>query len=687
MSTTQLPNSEMEGFTARLVDIADRAVAMTGAQGAAIALAQGSSLITSASCGECAPDIGLPVSPTSFAGRCFAEAVPLVCEDTENDERVNPEGCRILGIRSMIAVPVRHRERILGVLAVFAGQPGHFSDGRLRLVRTLATIVGDLVQRMPSGMALGSTPGEKAAAVPGDGAEDSRIVLHSLSSMESSGSEATESPVEAPPAIAQPLEAVSAAFSKRSPAPTQPEPAARVEQIVSPMPRPVDVMVPVAAPEPFQRPADAALPIPVEFVKTAVKRPEQKAESAPAVAKPAPVQESKPVAPPSAKPTAVVGSSNALKRVSLPPLRKGLGAKGAELVLPAEEPATKAVELQPVAAPVSPVAEPPQLKQAAPGKRPVSPLKPAAAVAASSPGTDTKKETRETKAEPRVEAQKPAPAHAEVLAAQTDSANVIVPRAPLSEYGAPAPRSWKAIASFAATLLLAGIFTGLWLLYARTKPAGKLAEAPVSTPVTPAPAVASSTIPAAATPAAPAPAISTPRTVAKEAASKLAAAAVNVPANLPAKEAEKPAAKSQPAVVPVAATTRPSATASRREEAEIAPPPPAPTPAAAPALMANVQPYVPSAPVAAATLPAQLIKKVPPTYPQIAAVARAGGKVELNATVNQDGKIGKITVLSGNPLLREAAISAVKQWVYKPATRNGEPIESTVAVEINFAGR
>jgi protein TonB len=103
--------------------------------------------------------------------------------------------------------------------------------------------------------------------------------------------------------------------------------------------------------------------------------------------------------------------------------------------------------------------------------------------------------------------------------------------------------------------------------------------------------------------------------------------------------------------------------------------------------VANIQPYIPSAPVVGATLPAQLIKKVPPTYPQIAAIARTKGKVELSATVNKDGKIGKITVTSGNPMLRDAAISAVKQWVYKPATRNGEPVESTVAVEINFAGR
>ncbi|MDP9267629.1 MAG: energy transducer TonB [Acidobacteriota bacterium] len=64
---------------------------------------------------------------------------------------------------------------------------------------------------------------------------------------------------------------------------------------------------------------------------------------------------------------------------------------------------------------------------------------------------------------------------------------------------------------------------------------------------------------------------------------------------------------------------------------------------------------------------------------------RAEGAVQLEATIGTDGAVKSVRALSGHALLREAASSAVKQWRYKPATLNGQPVEATVLVTVKFS--
>jgi protein TonB len=52
-----------------------------------------------------------------------------------------------------------------------------------------------------------------------------------------------------------------------------------------------------------------------------------------------------------------------------------------------------------------------------------------------------------------------------------------------------------------------------------------------------------------------------------------------------------------------------------------------------------------------------------------------------------DGKVKNVKVVSGPPLLRNAAIQAVKQWVYKPTLLNGKPIEAETRITLNFVTR
>ena len=84
---------------------------------------------------------------------------------------------------------------------------------------------------------------------------------------------------------------------------------------------------------------------------------------------------------------------------------------------------------------------------------------------------------------------------------------------------------------------------------------------------------------------------------------------------------------------------------------------------------------------------AQLISRRNPEYPQIAKQANAQGEVVLTATITVDGKVKDVKVVSGHPLLRNAAVAAVKQWVYRPTILNGKPVESESRIVLNFLPR
>jgi len=80
--------------------VAERAVAITGADGLAIALAENNEIVLRASAGEIRPDVGARIDRNSaFSGACFGEAQIVTCDDTETDPRVNVEACRRLGAR------------------------------------------------------------------------------------------------------------------------------------------------------------------------------------------------------------------------------------------------------------------------------------------------------------------------------------------------------------------------------------------------------------------------------------------------------------------------------------------------------------------------------------------------------------------------------------------------------------
>jgi protein TonB len=79
-----------------------------------------------------------------------------------------------------------------------------------------------------------------------------------------------------------------------------------------------------------------------------------------------------------------------------------------------------------------------------------------------------------------------------------------------------------------------------------------------------------------------------------------------------------------------------------------------------------------------------LIRRVSPTYPPMARMARIEGLVVLQATIGKDGRVQNLRLVSGHPMLVQAAMDAVKQWLYKPYYLNGEPVEVETTININF---
>ena len=81
---------------------------------------------------------------------------------------------------------------------------------------------------------------------------------------------------------------------------------------------------------------------------------------------------------------------------------------------------------------------------------------------------------------------------------------------------------------------------------------------------------------------------------------------------------------------------------------------------------------------------ANLINGPKPNYPPLAKQARISGTVELSAVIGKDGRVQDLKVIKGHPLLVQSALDAVKNWVYRPTLLNGEPVEVSTTIDVNF---
>jgi putative methionine-R-sulfoxide reductase with GAF domain len=132
--------------------IAERALTLTWATGAAIALrdnVKSAVLICEARAGNDSPELGARLDTYSgFSGECVRSGSTLVCDDAETDSRVDHESCHALGIRSVIACPIKtHKGEILGILEVFSPETTAFWDNDARTLERLARIIASAISR------------------------------------------------------------------------------------------------------------------------------------------------------------------------------------------------------------------------------------------------------------------------------------------------------------------------------------------------------------------------------------------------------------------------------------------------------------------------------------------------------------------------------------------------------------
>src|SRR6266550_461470 len=128
------PNSEIHPAEIDLEPaismIAERAQALTGATGAAIALRKGNEIVCSARTGRTAPDLGVRLQTDSgISADCVRTGEVVLCNDADRNPCVDLSSCHRLGARSILAAPLCHFRRTLGVFEVLSSAP-HAFDGR-----------------------------------------------------------------------------------------------------------------------------------------------------------------------------------------------------------------------------------------------------------------------------------------------------------------------------------------------------------------------------------------------------------------------------------------------------------------------------------------------------------------------------------------------------------------------------
>ena len=122
--------------------IAEGARRLAGAGGAAIALRDGEKVVCRGRSGRMAPELGSYLNPQSgVCGECLTSGEVQLCDDTEHDRRVDIWVCRSLGMRSILAVPLRRQQDVLGIIVVFSGWAGVFGERDIRALRLLAGLV------------------------------------------------------------------------------------------------------------------------------------------------------------------------------------------------------------------------------------------------------------------------------------------------------------------------------------------------------------------------------------------------------------------------------------------------------------------------------------------------------------------------------------------------------------------
>ncbi len=129
--------------------IAERAQALTGATGAAIALRHGDEIVCRARTGRTAPDLGVRLQTDSgISADCVRTGEVVMCNDAERNPHVDLASCRRLGARSILVAPLRYFRRTLGVFEVLSGAPHAFDHRDVATMQLMSSMMVAAISRL-----------------------------------------------------------------------------------------------------------------------------------------------------------------------------------------------------------------------------------------------------------------------------------------------------------------------------------------------------------------------------------------------------------------------------------------------------------------------------------------------------------------------------------------------------------
>jgi len=129
--------------------ITERALHLTGATGAAIALRAGDEIVCRARTGRTSPDIGVRLqTDAGISAEAVRSGEIMLCHDAERNPRVDLASCRRLGVRSILVSPLRHYRRTLGIFEVLSSSPGAFDERDVATMQLLSGLMVAAISRI-----------------------------------------------------------------------------------------------------------------------------------------------------------------------------------------------------------------------------------------------------------------------------------------------------------------------------------------------------------------------------------------------------------------------------------------------------------------------------------------------------------------------------------------------------------
>ena len=129
--------------------ITERAQVLTGATGAAIALRKGEEVICRARAGRTAPDLGVRLQTGSgVSAECLRSGEVVLCNDADASPHVDRLSCHRLGVRSILAAPLRQFQNTLGIFEVLSAAPNAFNNQDVATMQLLSSMMVAAITRL-----------------------------------------------------------------------------------------------------------------------------------------------------------------------------------------------------------------------------------------------------------------------------------------------------------------------------------------------------------------------------------------------------------------------------------------------------------------------------------------------------------------------------------------------------------